>query len=122
MAFAAADEVPVGRFFGVGLLGIDCCKRVFADASRILESMASRRWNVACSFARNPVGVLATVCGLDRVIVVLGSLFANVYSDGQIAKSRLVHPFAIRGGDRLGWLRTDSSILCNRVCSMHACT
>ena len=84
--------------------------------------MASQRRNVACSLARNPVGVLAPVRWLDRVIVVPGSLFADVYSHGPIVESSLVHSVAIRGGDRLGWLRTDPRILRNRVCRMHACT
>ena len=122
LVFAATDEIPNGRFSGVGLLGFDYSKRVFADPSRILEPMVSRRGHVALAFARNPISVLAALLRLDRVVIVSGCLLAIVCRDGSIIASFLVHSIAICSRDGLGWLRTHTCLFRDRLRSVHACT
>ena len=120
LVVSAAAQIALGCISGVRLLGCDDCKKRPAHSARLLEHLACGIGNVVGPVARNPIGLLATVCRLGGVVVVLGGLLTALCFIGEIASSRIPFSIASSGGHGMGWLRVDTSLFCNRFCSLYA--
>ena len=121
LALPAPHAFSLGRLPRMCLLDYACRASRTNSLAGVLGNLARKCPLLVSSAARNSARVLASLCGLGRIVFVLGGLFATVYRPFQNAVPSLPDFVADCGFCGLGWMRTRSSLLRHGIRRLHAC-